>query len=115
VAVKSVPDGGEGAPILVIPADGDITGDYMQGILDAMRTVAEAWIDPHVEPESDTVNVIAEKNLALNTDANFETVSGLLGSLGLRVNCRFIRRCSMPGIVGFKRGRLNLQIGRAHV
>jgi nitrogenase iron protein len=95
-------------PMVLIPADGDITGDYMQGVLDTMRAIAKAWIDPAMQPEADTVNVVAEKNLAANTEENFETVQGLLTSLGIRVNGRFIRRCTASEITGFCRGALNL-------
>lgn len=96
------------APVVLIPADGDITGDYMQGVLDAMRAVAEEWIDRSVEPEADTVNVVAEKNLAVNTEDNFAVVQDLLNALGIRVNCRFIRNCTTDDIAGFKKAQLNL-------
>lgn len=108
LAVKAALQGNGTAPVLLIPADGDITGDYMQGVLDAMRAVAEEWIDRSVEPEENTVNVIAEKTLAVNTDENFEVMRGLLQSLGIGVNCRFIRNCTTDDITGFKRARLNL-------
>lgn len=108
LAVEAAREGNGAVPILLLPADGDITGDYLQGVLDAMRAVAEEWIDPSIEPEADTVNVVAEKNLAVNTEENFEVIQGLLNSLGIRVNCRFVRRCTTGGIAGFRRGRLNL-------
>jgi nitrogenase iron protein len=108
LVVKAARDENGGAPILLFPADGDITGDYMQGVLDAMRTVAEELVDPRIEPEGDAVNLVAEKNLAVNTEANFEEVQALLGRLGIRVNCRFIRRTTTAGIAGFKRARLSL-------
>jgi nitrogenase iron protein len=108
LALKTARQGNGTAPILLIPTDGDITGDYMQGVLDAMRAVAAEWIDLSIEPEADTINVVAEKNLSVNTEENFEVVRGFLNSLGIRVNCRFIRGCTTAEIAGFKRGRLNL-------
>jgi len=95
-------------PILLVPADGDITGDYSQGILDAMITVARELIDPHAPPDPEAVNIVAEKNLANNTEDNYRIIHHLLGALGLRVNCRFIRNCSTAQVSGFLRGRLNL-------
>jgi nitrogenase iron protein NifH len=95
-------------PVSLIAADGDITGDYMQGVLDAMRTVAEEWIEPHIPPEADTVNIVGEKNLATNTEENFQVIRELLEALGLRVNCRFIRRCTSAELGGFQRAGLNL-------
>ncbi len=108
LVVKALQGDNGAAPILLFPADGDLTGDYMQGVLDAMRTVAEELIDPTIQPEDDTVNVVAEKNLAVNTEANFEVLRELLGRLGIRVNCRFIRRTSTEEIARFRRARLNL-------
>lgn len=95
-------------PVIPITADGDINGDYMQGIIDAMIVVADRFIDRSVSPDSDTVNIIAEKNLAGNTEANCETIRGLLSALGLRINCRFIRNCTTGQIASFLRGRVNL-------
>ncbi len=108
LVLKTASAGNGAPPMVLIPADGDITGDYMQGVLDAMRLVAEEWIDPGIEPEADAVNIVAEKNLAANTEENFEAVRSLLKSMGLRVNCRFIRRCTTNEIAGFNRGSLNL-------
>ncbi len=98
----------EDVPVCLIQADGDIEGDYMQGIIDAMLAVGEQLIDPQVSPESDAVNIIAEKNLANNTDENYRVIQDLLNALGLRVNCRFIRDCTTAQLSGFMRGRLNL-------
>lgn len=95
-------------PVSLIAADGDITGDYMQGVLDAMRTVAEDIIDPQVQPEAGCVNIIGEKNLATNTEENFQVIRELLEALGLRVNCRFIRRCTSEELTHFQRAELNL-------
>lgn len=95
-------------PVILIAADGDITGDYMQGVIDAMMLAAQALIDPCLSPDENSVNVIAEKNLANNTEHNYEIIGGLLAELGLRVNCRFIRDCTTTQLAGFMRGRLNL-------
>lgn len=95
-------------PVISIPADGDINGDYMQGIIDSMIAVADHYIDRTVAPEQDTVNIIAEKNLATNTEGNYLTVKSMLDALGLRVNCRFIRHCTTEQIARLLRGRVNL-------
>jgi len=94
--------------IISIATDGDINGDYMQGIIDAMITVGGRFIDRTVKPDPDTVNIVGEKNLATNTEANYITVREMLEALGLRVNCRFIRNCTLEQIANFLKGRLNL-------
>ena len=96
------------APMILIESDGDITGDYTQGIIDAMIAVAKGIIDPGIPPEDDMVNIVAEKNLANNTEHNFRTVCELLDAMELRLNCRFIRDCTTEQLAGFMRARLNL-------
>ena len=47
----------------MVAADGDITGDYTQGIIDAMMAVARQLIDPSLSPDDDAVNIIAKRIL----------------------------------------------------
>jgi nitrogenase molybdenum-iron protein alpha/beta subunit len=109
VAVETARDALPGdVPVIPVTADGDINGDYMQGVIDAMNAVADRYIDRSVAPEADMVNIVAEKNLATNTEANYRRVLSLLDALGLKVNCRFIRNCSVEQLTGFLRGRVNL-------
>ena len=77
-------------PVIVIPADGDINGDYMTGIELCMHTLAERLIDPDTPPRADCVNLIGETGVANNTDLNFRTAKRLLEGLGVTVNCRFL-------------------------
>ena len=98
----------EETPVILIAADGDINGDYMQGIIDAMIPVADRFVDRTVTPEPDTVNIVAEKNLAANTEANYVTIRSILETLGLSVNCRFLRHSTIEQITRFLRGRVNL-------
>jgi nitrogenase iron protein len=99
---------GNDLPVIPVTADGDINGDYMQGIIDAMIRVADHFIDRKVRPEPDTVNIVGEKNLATTTEESYGTVRSMLDALGLRVNCRFIRDCTAEQLAGFLKGRVNL-------
>ena len=92
-------------PVLV---DGNMTGDYTQGIINACLDGAASLIDPAVAPEDELVNIVGEKNLAGNAEPNFLTMERLIGALGLRVNCRFVRQTSTEELRYFLRGRLNL-------
>ena len=95
-------------PVILIQADGDIAGDYTQGVIDAIVAVAGTLIDPRARFIDDAVNIVAEKNLANNTEHNYRVVEELLRSIGLQVNCRFVRDCTVEQLAGFMRGRLNL-------
>lgn len=95
-------------PVVPLIVDGNINGDYMQGIIDAVIAVADRYIDRNVMPDPDAVNIVAEKNLAGNTETNYETIRSLLAALGIGINCRFVRNCTTGQLSGFLRGRINL-------
>lgn len=95
-------------PVVTLKADGNLTGDYMQGLLDAAMAIGERLIDPAVRPEAGRVNLVGEKNLATNVETNFQIVQELLSALGLKVNCRFIRTTTVEELRGFQRAPLNL-------
>ncbi|MGI5874399.1 MAG: nitrogenase component 1 [Bacillota bacterium] len=77
-------------PVIVIKADGDIGGDYMEGIDMCLYTLAEKLIDPSVPPRPLSVNVIGETGVAYDLDVNYRTVKGLLERMGIEINCRFL-------------------------
>lgn len=97
-----------GIPVVILPADGDLSGDYSQGVLDAATTIGERFIDPAVTPAGNTVNIVGEKNLVNQTDVTFRTIERLLREIGITVNCRFVRNCTRAQLAGFRKARLNL-------
>ena len=107
-AIRIVSSENLGIPIIPVTTDGNLRGDYMQGVLNACMEGAGALIDPCACQEDNLVNVIAEKNIANNTEINFAVISKLLNKLGITVNCRFVRRTSIKALRGFLKGRLNL-------
>lgn len=106
---------GNGISILRIATDGDIEGDYLQGIINACTEGAGSLIDPEVLPGDDCVNIVAEKNIALNADPNFEEMKRLLSMLGLRVHCRFVRRTSVDELRDYLHAPLNLLAYNDHL
>ena len=95
-------------PILPITADGNIRGDFMQGVLNAFTEGAATLIDPAVIPEGNRVNVLAEKNIANNAESNFRIMADFLGRLGITVNCRFVRDTRVEDLENFGKAGLNL-------
>ncbi len=55
-----------------------------------LHKIAERIIDPDVPKRPMTVNLIGETGVANNTSVNFNTISRLLGEMGISVNCRFL-------------------------
>ncbi|NTU82450.1 MAG: nitrogen fixation protein NifH [Chloroflexales bacterium] len=102
-------------PLIPLTTDGNMAGDYMQGVINACIEGAGALVDPRCPPEDDLVNIVAEKNIATNTEPNLREVARLLDQLGLRVNCRFVRRTSVEALRGLLRAPLNLLAYNDHL
>jgi nitrogenase molybdenum-iron protein alpha/beta subunit len=94
--------------IVPIRTDGNLQGDYLQGILIAYFDIARALIDRNVRPEENTVNIVAEKSETYALSGSLAAVKEILDSFGVRINCRFICETSVAEIRGFMRGSLNL-------
>ena len=100
----STPD----CPVVTIKADGNLTGDYLQGMLLAYTSLARQIIDTEVKEEKDVVNVVFEKVVAKNTEENFRIIEGFLNHMGIRVNCRFLCNTTYDALKNFRCASLNL-------
>jgi len=89
-------------------ADGNISGDFMQGVIDSSIMVASEIVDWASIPEGRKVNLIGEKNIAMNHEHNFHFIKGILNALDLEVNCRFICNTTIDEIKGLNRAALNI-------
>ncbi|WP_010255956.1 nitrogenase component 1 [Treponema primitia] len=94
--------------IVPVLTDGNIQGDYLQGILMAYRETARALIDRNCIPENDTVNIVAEKSETNAREKSFRYVKDILDRFGIRINCHFICETTVDEIRRFRRGKLNL-------
>ncbi len=102
-------------PIIPITTDGNIRGDYMQGVMNACFEGAASLIDPDCKPVGYKVNILAEKNIANNTEKNFTTISDMLSCLGIEVNCRFVRNVSVKSLKKFMEAKLCLSAYNDHL
>ena len=80
----------EETPVIVIPADGDISGDYMSGIEMCLHRIGERLIDRNAKPLEKTVNIIGEAGVSNNIEVNIRTMKKLLGGMGIKIGCRFL-------------------------
>lgn len=99
---------GDDAKIIPLKTDGNMQGDYLQGILFAHFEIARALIDRNIAGEENTVNIVAEKPETYALDESFNAVKEILDSFGVRVNCRFICETTVEELRAFMRGKLNL-------
>ncbi|MCR4962472.1 MAG: nitrogenase component 1, partial [Firmicutes bacterium] len=95
-------------PVIVIPADGDINGDYMTGIQMCMHILAEKLIDTAVPVRPNCVNLIGEAGVANNTSLNYVTIRDLLGQMGIGVNCRFLGDATAKEVRNLTAAPLNI-------
>ena len=95
-------------PVITIPADGDISGDYAAGIRDCLHILAEKLIDRSARPEGDCVNLVGELAISYNNEPNVRALRELLGALGLRLNCRFLGDATTEDLRGFLKAPLNI-------
>ena len=98
----------KGLEVVGLKSDGVLGGDFNAGMLTAYKTVAEHFIDENVSPSGDAVNIIGEQNLSTATDKNFEELKKILDFLGLKINCRFIKKTDVSQIRQFKKATVNI-------
>ncbi len=103
--VESVCRKDRSVPVIPVPTSGFLGGTFQNGVNNALNAIAET-----AQPctKDWCVNIIGEKNLEYEVDENFCEVLRLLTALGIPVNLRFIRDCSMSDIRRLGAARLNI-------
>ncbi|MEG0283176.1 MAG: nitrogenase component 1 [Erysipelotrichales bacterium] len=94
--------------IYTIKSDGNLAGDYLQGMLMTYTTLAQSFIKKDVPIIDNTVNIVFEKVVAKNTNSNFEIVQSFLNQMGVKVNCRFLSETTVDKLENFCSAPLNL-------
>ena len=102
------------APILHLPSGGVCSGSFATGMAAAYRTLVEELVEPRQPREAHTVNVLAEKNLHVGEEREFQEVERLLARLGARVRGRLVRRTTVEAIRGAGGAALNLLRDEEH-
>jgi nitrogenase iron protein len=95
-------------PVVPIKADGDMAGDYLQGVIMAHIEIARHLIDRNVLPLRNKVNIIGERSVGRNAEENHRIVEELVASLGLEINCRYIKNSTVDQIRNFMTAEYNI-------
>lgn len=98
----------EDCPVVLIKSDGNLTGDFLQGMLMSYTQLAKNIINPDIKPQKGIVNIVFEKTCARNTEKNFQVVKSFLQRMGVRVNCRYLFNTSYESVEKFCSAELNL-------
>ena len=94
--------------VITVKTDGNLTGDYLQGMLMAYTELAKQIVDPEIKPEPDTVNIVFEKVVIKNDESNFSVIRSFLDAMHIKVNCRFLYNTSYESVRRFCSAELNL-------
>lgn len=95
-------------PIVTVKTDGNLSGDYLQGMLLAYTELSTQIIDRSIRPEKKVVNIVFEKVVAKNTESNFQIIEDYLKKMNITVNCRFLCNTTFDKLKGFCKAELNL-------
>ena len=103
--VAAVCRGSHRVPVIQIPTAGFLGGTFQNGVNNALNAIADT-AEPC--PKWACVNVIGEKNLEYEVEENYAEVCRLLRALGIPVNIRFLRDCSIRDTSRLGAARLNI-------
>ena len=95
-------------PVVAIKADGNMAGDYLQGMLMSYTALARGFIKKNVPTVPNTVNIVFEKVVAKNTNPNYEIAKELLARMDIQVSCRFLCETTFAELQSFCAAPLNL-------
>ena len=103
--------GTEEIPVITLAADGDIYGDYTEGISLALETLVHRLMDTDAPKRECSVNLIGETAIAANGEGNFRVIERLLGELGVEINCRFLGGATTEELRNLAAAPLNILCG----
>ena len=106
--IDQIRDLNDEIPVVTLKTDGNLSGDYLQGMLMAFTNIATQIIDKNVLPKKNVVNIIFEKVVAKNTQSNFKLIESYLNMFNVKVNCRFLCETNYDNLKRFNEAELNL-------
>jgi len=95
-------------PVITIKADGNLTGDYLQGMILAYTQLAKQMIRRNELIKPNTVNIVFEKVVSKNTNSNYKIIEDFLHQMEITVNCRFLCETTCEKLASFTSAPLNL-------
>lgn len=107
--VDSVSSRHPDASITLVPADGDIEGDFTDGFLMAAGRMA-GWMDTSLDPQAGLVNLVGTTFHDLHSKEGEADLRDILSPFGLRVNCRFLDETTSDRVAGFCRGTTDIMV-----
>ncbi|MCQ2078603.1 MAG: AAA family ATPase [archaeon] len=95
--------------IAVMDEDGNATGDFMQGVMDAGIELARTF-SVKGETIPDSLNLVGVKTMSSSAQSELDQVTEILGRIGIRVNCVLPGFCSMEDIADIPNAAASLKL-----
>ncbi|MBQ4045949.1 MAG: nitrogen fixation protein NifH, partial [Lachnospiraceae bacterium] len=106
--IRVLEDNDSSIPVITIPADGDVAGDYMEGIRMCMHILGTHLFIRDLPVRRSTVNLVGEVGVGNNSEVNYHTIRNLLSEMGISIGCRFLGDASTDQMRHFTAAPLNL-------
>ena len=106
--VREFESSNPGTKVALIRSDGNINGEFMQGVLDAGIELSRRFSSD--SPKTDSVNVVGTKTLATNCTETEEFIREALSALGIEINCFYPGCGSTEELSRISSARYNLMI-----
>ncbi|MCR5846111.1 MAG: AAA family ATPase [bacterium] len=98
----------DGLPVIAVQTDGNMTGDFQQGVFAASIAIARALIDRERPKAPKSVDIIGEKAVVTNSQSNYELIAGYLERMGIDIACRFLYDTTIEDVRNFATASLVL-------
>ena len=92
--------------IIPLIEDGNINGDFMQGVIDASLGLMRSLSVKGKKRRS--VNIVGVKTLATNTTSNIRFAAGILERLGIELNCTCVGNTDIESIRNIPNAELSI-------
>ena len=98
-----------GVKILNLIEDGNVKGDFMQGVIDASIGLMRSYSIKDL-PKTRSVNIVGIKTISTNCISNNSKTEKLLDMIGIRINCNCIGNTDIESIKSMTAADLNILI-----
>lgn len=87
--------------------DGNVNGDFMQGVIDASIALTKAFVKTSFD-KTDSVNLIGVKTISTNCIKNSDYVESILFKLGIKINCKYLGDADIEDLKKLTEAKFNL-------
>lgn len=93
--------------IMLLEEDGNVRGDFMQGVIDASMTLIKELAVKDLE-KKDSVNVVGVKTLSTNCNRNLDMVAEILNRMGVELNCSCVGSTGLDSIRSLTSAKISM-------